>query len=338
MKKIDIFNHIWPEPFFKALIAHIGEMTDITMRSGAVPMMTNLDRRFEVMDMFGPDYMQVLSLASPPLEKLADPAKALELSRIGSDSLAELCQRYPERFPAFIGTAPLSNPAAVVGECRRAIEDLGAAGMQIFTNVAGKPLDLAEFEPFFEYMASAGKPVWLHPARGEAFADYQTEKRSEYEIWWTFGWPYETSAAMARLVFSRMFDKYPGLKVITHHAGGMVPFFEGRVGPGWDQMGARTTDRDLAAVRKALKRPHLDYFKEFYADTASFGSRKAIEHAIEFFGEDRVLFASDAPFDPEGGPMYIRETMRCIDSLDLTDAQRRKIYHGNATALLGLSL
>jgi aminocarboxymuconate-semialdehyde decarboxylase len=336
MKKIDIFNHIWPKPFFDALIAHIGAMTDITRRSGAVPMMTDLDRRFEVMDMFGPDYQQVLSLASPPLEKLAGPEKALELSRIGSDSMAELCAKHPERFPGFIGTAPMNNMAACVAECRRAIEELGAVGMQIFTNVSGKPLDLAEFEPFFEYMAAAGKPVWLHPARGANFPDYLTESQSEYEIWWTFGWPYETSAAMARMVFSRLFDKYPGLKVITHHAGGMVPFFEGRVGPGWDQMGARTTDRDLAAVRKALKRPHLEYFKEFYADTATFGSASAIRHAIEFFGEDRVLFASDAPFDPEGGPMYIRETMRILDERDISESQRRKLFQDNAVALLGL--
>jgi len=184
MKKIDIFNHIWPEPFFDALIDHIGSMTDITKRSGAVPMMTNLDRRFEVMDMFGEDYLQVLSLASPPLELLAGPEKALELSRIGSDSMAELCQKHPDRFPGFIGTAPMNNPDACVEECRRAVEDLGAVGMQIFTNVSGKPLDLAEFEPFFEYMANAGKPVWLHPARGANFTDYLTEEQSEYEIWY----------------------------------------------------------------------------------------------------------------------------------------------------------
>ncbi len=338
MKKIDIFNHIWPKPFFDRLIDHIGTMSDITKRSGAVPMMTELDRRFEVMDMFGEDYVQVLSLASPPLELLAGPEKALELSQIGSDSMAELCQKYPERFPAFIGTAPMNNPAACVTECKRAIEELGAVGMQIFTNVAGKPLDLAEFEPFFEYMAKVGKPVWLHPARGANFSDYKTEEQSEYEIWWTFGWPYETSAAMARMVFSRLFDKYPGLNVITHHGGGMIPFFEGRVGPGWDQMGARTTDKDLAAVRKSLKRPHLEYFKDFYADTATFGSASAIKHAIEFFGEDHVLFASDAPFDPEGGPMYIRETIKLIEDLDVSDEIKRKVFQDNANKLLGLSI
>jgi aminocarboxymuconate-semialdehyde decarboxylase len=290
------------------------------------------------MDMFGPDYMQVLSLASPPLEKLADPAKALDLAAIGSDSMAELCQKYPDRFPGFIGTAVLGNTDGMVAEARRNIEDLGAGGMQIFTNVMGKPLDLPEFEPFFDYMASTGKPVWLHPARGANFPDYLSENQSEYEIWWTFGWPYETSAAMARLVFSGHFDRYPGLKIITHHAGGMVPFFEGRVGAGWDQMGARTTDRDLAAVRKALKRPHLEYFKDFYADTASFGSRKAIEHAIEFFGDDHVVFASDAPFDPEAGPMYIRETIRILDEMDISDTTRQKIYQDNAVRLMGLKL
>jgi aminocarboxymuconate-semialdehyde decarboxylase len=143
---------------------------------------------------------------------------------------------------------------------------------------------------------------------------------------------------MARMVFSKMLDKFPGLKVITHHAGAMVPFFEGRVGPGWDQLGKRTTDRDLGKVLTELKRPHLDYFKEFYADTASFGSRRAIEHAIEFFGEDRVLFASDAPFDPEGGPMYIRETIRILDELDVSDEVRKKLYQDNAVKLLGLKM
>ncbi len=337
MRKIDIFNHIWPKPFFDRLVKELGSMSDMTKRSSEVPMMTDLDRRFEVMDMFGEEYQQVLSLASPPLEKFAGPQGALELSQVGSDSMAELCAKYPERFPAFIGTAPMNNPDALIEECRRAIEDLGAAGMQIFTNIGGKPVDLPEYAPFFDYMAKAGKPVWLHPARAQNFSDYESESRSEYEIWWTLGWPYESSAAMARMVFSGLFDKFPGLKVITHHAGGMIPYFEGRVGPGWDQMGKRTSDRDLTGVLKALKRPHLDYFKEFYADTASFGSHKAIEHAIEFFGEDRVVFASDAPFDPEGGPMYIRETLRILDALDVTEEVRHKIYHGNAETLLGLS-
>jgi aminocarboxymuconate-semialdehyde decarboxylase len=176
----------------------------------------------------------------------------------------------------------------------------------------------------------------MHPARGEDFPDYLTEDKSLYEIWWTFGWPYETSAAMARLVFSKIFDRLPDLKIITHHAGGMIPFFEGRVGPGWDQLGARTSDVDYRALLQELEKRPLDYFKLFYADTATFGSRMAILSALDFFGDDRILFASDSPFDPEGGPMYIRETIKILDALDVSDETRRKIYEGNAVRLLRL--
>jgi hypothetical protein len=108
----------------------------------------------------------------------------------------------------------------------------------------------------------------LHPYRGADVNDYATEERSKYEIWWTFGWPYETSAAMARLVFAGLFDRFPAMKIITHHMGAMAPYFEGRVGPGWDQLGVRTSDEDYSNVLRRLKKRPLDYFRMFYADTA----------------------------------------------------------------------
>jgi aminocarboxymuconate-semialdehyde decarboxylase len=141
---------------------------------------------------------------------------------------------------------------------------------------------------------------------------------------------------MSRLVFSKIFEKLPDFRMITHHAGAMVPFFEGRVGPGWDQLGARTSNHDYRALKAEMKRRPIDYFRMFYTDTASFGSRRAIEHAIEFFGIDQVLFASDSPFDPEGGPMYIRETIRVLDALDVSETDRKKLYQDNAVKLLGL--
>ena len=125
MKKIDVFTHIWPESYHKALIDVVGETTDITRRSEAVPMMVNLDRRLEVMDTFGPDYCQILSLGSASYELVADPDDALRLARIGSDGMADLVARDPGRFPGFIATAVMSNPDAAVGEARRAIEQLG---------------------------------------------------------------------------------------------------------------------------------------------------------------------------------------------------------------------
>ena len=335
MRKIDIFTHIWPKAFHEALQKQTGQMKDMHRRSEAIPMMTDLDRRFRVMDMFD-GYQQILSLASPPPDAVGERAAWRELSRIGSDGMAELCRKYPDRFPSFIASVAMRDPEGAIEEARRAVKELGACGIQIYTNVNGKALDSPEFRPVFKAMENLGKPVWIHPARTAKFPDYQTEELSLYEIWWTFGWPYESSVAQARIVFSKMLDEMPNLKIIIHHAGGMVPFFEGRIGPGWDMLGARTSHIDYWPLLKELKKRPLDYFKMFYADTATFGSKSALICALDFYGIDHVLFASDAPFDPEGGPMYIRETLRVIDALDISKEDREKIYFKNACRVLGI--
>jgi predicted TIM-barrel fold metal-dependent hydrolase len=211
-----------------------------------------------------------------------------------------------------------------------------ANGLQIYSNINGAPLDEPQFFPVFELAAKYGKPILLHPSRGADMPDYKTESKSQYEIWWTFGWPYETSVAMARLVFSGMMDKLPNLKVLAHHMGAMVPFFEGRVGPGWDQLGKRTSDEDLTLVLKRLKKRPFDYFKDFYADTAVFGSRPATICGLDFYPTDQVLFASDSPFDPERGPGYIRDTIKVLESIEMPDDKREKICFRNAQRLFNL--
>jgi len=248
--------------------------------------------------------------------------------------MAELVRKHPDRFVGFAAALPMNDPEASVKEAQRAVTDLGAKGIQIHSNVLGKPLVAAEFLPLFEAMVGYDLPIWLHPYRGANFPDYLTEQSSEYEIWWTFGWPYDTSAAMARMVFAGLFDKWPTLKVIAHHMGAMVPYFAGRVGPGWDQLGARTSDRDLSQVLKGLKKRPLDYFKMFYADTALFGAFDATVCGLNFYGVQNVLFASDAPFDPEKGPMYIRETIAIVDKLPVSNEERERIYWKNAAKLL----
>ncbi len=337
MKKIDMFNHIWPKAFYLRFKEVMPKMMDITRRSEMVPMMVDLDERFRVMDQFE-GYCQILSLASPPLELAGSPAISTELARLGNDGMAELVNRHRDRFPGFIASLPMNDPDAALTEAERALSQLDAVGIQLYSNVAGKPLDSPAYRPLLELIARSGKPLWIHPARGANFADYKSEDRSQYEIWWAFGWPYETSVALARLVFSKIMDDLPDLRVIAHHAGGMVSFFEGRVGPGWDQLGTRTTSIDYSVLLKELKKRPVDYFRDFYADTATFGSRAAVVCALEFFGADHVVFASDAPFDPEKGPMYIRETIKVIDSLGLSAADRQKIYQDNAVRLTGIKL
>ena len=336
MEKIDIFNHIFPEPFHKLMMKVAGDHRDIGKRVRGIPMLADLDERFRVMDRFGADYRQVLSLSSPPIELLGEPAVTVELAKAANDGMAELVRKHPDRFPSFVGSLPLNATEAALAELKRALDDLGACGVQMYTNVADKPLTAPEFRPLFAALVERDRPIWLHPTRGAKFPDYLTEDKSKYEIWWTFGWPYETSVTMARIVFEGLFDEYPTLKIITHHLGGMVPYFEGRVGPGWDQLGTRTSDEDLGAVLTRLKKRPIDYFRMFYADTAVFGGRAATICGLDFFGVDKVLFASDSPFDPEKGPMFIRETIKIIDELDISDADRDKIYRGNAVKLLKL--
>jgi len=335
--RIDAFTHFYPAGYYKRMEEVGTGLKDMFRRARAVQSIHDLDARFRVIDQF-PDYAQVLSIPMPTLETVSrgNGEIALELARIANDGMAELVAKHPKRFPAFIAQAPLSAKDAGAGEVERAITKLGAIGAQIYSNVGGKPLDRPEFEPFFAMMAKLDKPAWLHPARGAEHPDYLDEKKSLYEIWWTFGWPYETSAAMARLVFSKTLDRHPGLKIIAHHLGAMVPYHEGRVGPGWDQIGKRTSDEDYFALLKSLKKRPLDYFKQdFYADSAVFGSRAATICGLEFYGADRVVFASDCPFDPEGGPGYIRETIKIIDGLDISKADRDKIYFGNLEKITG---
>ncbi len=334
--KIDIFNHVLPEIFFAEFLRIAPGLKDMGKRSRNIPTIWDLDARFRMMDEFGPDYRQVISLASPPIESFAEPGVAAVLAQMANDGMAEMVVHHRDRFPAFVAALPMNDPDAAMEELDRALGHLGAVGVQLYSNVAGKPLDAPEFQPIFDELARRDRAVFLHPARAGNFADYLTEQRSKYEIWWTFGWPYETSVAMARLVFSGLFDRHPNIKIITHHMGAMIPYFEGRVGYGWDQLGTRTSDEDYESLLKSMKKRPLDYFKLFYADTALFGAHAATECGLAFFGADRVMFASDTPFEPTPG-LYIRETIRVIDSLDINPVERDKIYFKNAQELLHLS-
>ena len=333
--KLDVYNHIFPMAFFDYIQDNIVDKGPIK-RWLNVPVLYDVDKRLKMMERFG-EYQQILSLSAPTIEFLAPPEESPTVARLANDGMAALCRQHPDRFPSFIASMPMNNPDEAVKEIDRAISELGACGIQIFSNVNGRPLDDPEFFQIFERMTQLDRPIFLHPARGSNFPDYLTEDKSEFEIWWTFGWTFETSAAMARIVFSGIFDKLPTIKIIAHHLGAMVPYVEGRVGWGQDQLGSRTPGDKLTELRESLKKRPIDYFKMFYADTATFGSLGATRCGLDFYGTDRCLFASDCPFDPEGGPLYIRETIRCLDTVEITDTERTALYEGNARKLLKLA-
>jgi uncharacterized protein len=334
MKYIDAFNHFFPKRFFAGVLETPAAQKDMGKRVRGIPALYDLDKRLAIVDQF-PDYSQILSLSMPAIDRLWGPAKAPRWATIGNDELAELCAKHPDRFPGWAASLAMNAPDAAVKEVERAAKN-GVNAFQLHTNVDGAPLDEDRFFPVLEAIAKTGRPILLHPIRTREMADYRNEKVSKYEINSVIGWPFETGAALARLVFSGIIDRLPDLKIVTHHLGGIIPYFEGRVGHSWDQLGSRTSDEDYASILKRLKKRPLDYFKEFYGDTALAGARGPTICGISFFTPDRVLFASDCPFDPEKGTGYIRATIEVMESLDLSKQDMEKICHGNAETMFGL--
>jgi aminocarboxymuconate-semialdehyde decarboxylase len=333
--KIDVFPHIFPRRYFDRMLQAAAADQYMQKRTRAIPVLVDLDLRFRIMDRYE-GYVQVLTLASPPIEILGGPTVAAELARLANDGMAEVVARHPDRFPGFVASLPMNDLDAALRELDRAIGDLGATGVQLFSNVNGRPLDEPAFQPIFERMAQLGLPIWMHPARPASFADYPTESRSRYDLWWAFGWPYETTIAMGRLVFAGLFERFPDLRIITHHLGGMAPYFEGRIRHGLIQLGTRTDDPDDAAALGRLSRTPLESFRMFYGDTAVFGTHAAMECGLAFFGADHVLFGTDMPFDPEKGPGFIRDTIAAMERMRATPEEKAQIYEGNARRLLRL--
>jgi aminocarboxymuconate-semialdehyde decarboxylase len=331
---LDVFNHFTPRSFFNKICDRVPNHA-VVRAFPQLPPLLDIEERLQLLDEFD-GLQQILSLANPPIEHLGPADTTPDLAREANDMLAEICRKYPDRFPGFIAAMPLNNVDASLREIDRAITQLGACGIQMYTNVSGAPLSAPELRPIFARMVKHDRPVWVHPIRGPQMADYATETASEDEVWFTFGWPYETTACMTRLIYSGIFDEYPTLKIITHHMGGMIPYFAGKINLGFSQIFFGTRTQNPVAQKRGLKRPPMEYFKLLYGDTALNGEIAATRCGHSFFGTDKCLFATDAPFDSEKGRWLIRDTITAVSALDISTADRDKIFRGNARALLNL--
>src|SRR5438093_8814752 len=147
--KIDVFPHIFPKRFFARMLEVAGGNHYMQKRMRAIPVLVDLEQRFRIMDRYE-GYAQVLTLASPPIEALAGPDATPELARLANDGMAELVAKHPDRFPGFVASLPMNNPDASLTEIDRAIDTLGAPGVQIFSNVNGLPLDGPQFRSLFD--------------------------------------------------------------------------------------------------------------------------------------------------------------------------------------------
>ncbi|MGD0664031.1 MAG: amidohydrolase family protein [Syntrophorhabdales bacterium] len=329
--KIDVFNHVLPKKYKDALdkaAPHYGQKA----HNDNLPTLWDMDHRFRIMDKY-PGLMHVLTVSRPPIEEaVANPKKALDLTRLANDEVAELVATHPNRFPAGIAAVALNDLEGSLKELERALTELKFRGVQLYTDLNGKPLDSPEFMPVYEIMARHDLPIFLHPTTGITETEYKTEDKPKYITPSLFGWPYETTMALARLVFGGVLERWPNLKVVTHHAGGMIAFYEQRIIAFLDE-GERL--HKGKRPYQLIKAP-IDYFKMFYADTAIYGSTPGLVLASAFFGLDHMLFATDAPFSGWFGERVTRQTIASIERMEITEEEKRGIFEENARKLMHL--
>lgn len=325
---IDAYSHVTSGRTLDALEAvHPSEELD-SLR--VAPRMTAVDDRVEHLDRHGVD-RQVISQVPSAMWGGVEPAELLEPTRVANDELRRIADAHPDRFLP-IGHVP-GLAGEYVAEARRCVEDLGFHGVQVFSNVGGRPLADEAFEPFWAAVDDLGAPVWIHPAFPAAL---------EVEPGWAWidkmlAWPFDTSVAVARLVFSGVLDRHRNVELVTHHLGGTLPYLVGRL-HSWYRTRREEPELYADPTMADLGEPLGAYLERVYGDTAvsSVGESYPLRCGLEFFGVDNVLFGYDYPFGPDRGEYWPGTIRAAVEDLGLPAAETERILAGNARRLLDL--
>ena len=311
--RIDAYTHFFPKKFFDKMKEIAGDYKDMGKRVRSLPALYDLDFRKKIVDGHK-DYQQILSYPQPPFESFCKtPQQIDEMIRIMQRRLrrADAPRR---RTTSRAGWRRLRSARPTPAPPRRSARSRTARSACRSTPTSlGKPIDLPEYLPFWKKMNELGKPIWIHPARGAETPDYPLhEKKSLYEIWWTLGWSYETACAMTRLVYSKIMDNLPEPQdhhppLRRHRADARRPARPGQRRDGLAHHRTRTMSGCARASRSA--RSTTSSRTSGPTPRCSAACRRP-SAGMEFFPLEKIVFASDCPFDPEGGTMYPRETLR----------------------------
>lgn len=325
---IDANSHIVSE----AILEEIGSLHDTEQATSLrnAPRMYDLDHRIAFLDRHGID-RQVINLVRPTIWRGLTPDGAFDAARLANDEIRRIADEHPDRFIP-MGTVPFLT-GDYLDEARRCVEDLGFPALQIFSNVNGRLLDHESFEPFWETIDDLDVPVWIHPQ----LYDWHDFDEGETWLYKMLGWPFETSIALARIVFSGLLDRHENVEVVSHHLGGTLPYLVGRF-RSWYQ--TRQEEPDLYAKQAVadLSQPLDGYLDRLYGDTAvsSQGEAYPLRCGYEFFGADNIVYCSDYPLGPDKGEYWPGTIMAAIDELPAPENHKRQIYAGNAKRLLDL--
>jgi len=280
------------------------------------------DRRVEHMDRLGID-VQVISIPAPGADRF-EPQDAVQLARTANDTIAALCRNYPKRFVG-LATLPTSSVEASLDELERSVNELGLKGFGCYTNLNGRALDSEDLFPIYEKVAALKIPIYIHPTAPLATAAVGLDIMPVL----IYGWAFDSTVAMTRLVYGRVLERFPEIDFVVADGGGVLSFFAQRA---TNIYSGRTEE-----IRRkyGLKENPLDSLKRFYVDTADHPST-TLRCVLDFFGPDRLVFATNYPYGPEEGCLFIRNSLKAINELDLKSEDKDKILGSNARGIIGI--
>ena len=324
-RKLDLHTHFYPPIYFDRIrelpsefsfAASPSGQTIITYRGarffGVTPAMTDVSLRLEDMDRVGID-VEVVSLSTPNVF-FADAQHQPEIARMVNDAYAELIALHPTRFKGF-ASIPMDDPDAALQELHRAINELKLNGVILLSNIGGKPLTSPEYRPFFAEANRMKLCILLHPmlpANAEPFR--------EYVLGPIIGFMFDTTLAVARMCFDGLLREFPDIRWIVAHLGGAVPYLMERMDNGW---------RDFPECRAKIDELPSAYLKRLYYDTVNFNPHMLML-VRDMIGSDRMVLGSDYPHLLGS----IDRAVSSIQSLEISDEEKRRIFEGTALSIL----
>ena len=272
------------------------------------------ERRLHEMDATGVS-RQVVSPMPELLSYWLQADDALALCRFMNDELAALVQSRPARFTG-LGAVPLQDVPLAIAELERCLK-LGLAGVELGSNINGKPLGHPDHEPFFAAAQSLGAAIFVHALR-PAGMDRLVGPPSLEQV---LAFPGEVGLSAASLLTSGVMARLPRLRVAVSHGGGSLAMLLPRLQHAWQQM---------APVKKAIPDSPRELATRLYVDDLVYDG-PTIRHLLQVFGSTQVLAGTDYPF-----AIQDRDPAGRLAALDLDEATHRLLRQDNALRWLGL--
>lgn len=282
-------------------------------KSGPLPVgMLDVSARLADMDTAGVD-RQVVSAAPPNFNYAAPAQVGIDFTQIQNDALLTMSAKEPDRLQVF-AHLPLQDVQACLAELERIGSREPVKGVQLGSNVLGRNLDDADFEPLWEAIAAADLAVIIHPD-SVAGAD----RMRSYYLQNFVGNPTDSTIAIASLIFGGVLERHPGLRLCFVHGGGFAPYQIGRWDHGWS---CRPEAQTVISIAPS------EYFSKLFFDSLTHD-----ELSLRFLGErvgwDHVLLGSDYQFD-----MADRDPVGSVQALKLDVDVEAQVLGQNAERFL----